>query len=289
MNKIIRIGGVPEHFNLPWQLAMEMGLFEKEGIDLQWEFYPAGTGAMVKALKEGNLDMAVLLTEGAISAIINGLEAKLVQQYVSSPLIWGIHSGPDSGINNIGGCENRKYAISRFGSGSHLMAMIDAEVRGKKINQEDFVLIENMAGALKSLTENASQAFFWEKYTTKPLVDSGQLRRIGDFVTPWSCFQIAASNKALAEQNNAVIKICEIIGFTASQFMKAPNAIDILIEKFGMNEEDAHNWFYSTEWQTDNQISSKMIENVMFSLKKIGAIGEPIAPNFLVAKQVLLT
>ena len=28
--KTIRIGGVPEHFNLPWHLAMEEGNFEKE-------------------------------------------------------------------------------------------------------------------------------------------------------------------------------------------------------------------------------------------------------------------
>lgn len=33
----IRIGGVPEHFNLPWHLAIEDGAFKEAGIDLQWQ------------------------------------------------------------------------------------------------------------------------------------------------------------------------------------------------------------------------------------------------------------
>ncbi|MEP3090154.1 MAG: ABC transporter substrate-binding protein, partial [Nonlabens ulvanivorans] len=39
----IKIGGVPEHFNLPWHFAIEDGAFEKEGIDLQWQDVPEGT------------------------------------------------------------------------------------------------------------------------------------------------------------------------------------------------------------------------------------------------------
>ena len=47
----IRIGGVPEHFNLPWHLAIEDGMFAHHGIDLEWIMFPEGTGAMNKALR----------------------------------------------------------------------------------------------------------------------------------------------------------------------------------------------------------------------------------------------
>lgn len=278
----IRIGGVPEHFNFPWQLAEQYGLFAKDKIDFKWNFYGAGTGAMVKALENNELDMAVLLTEGAVSAIIKGLKAKIVKQYIASPLIWGIHTGTDSGLENIGQCEGKKYAISRFGSGSHLMAMIDAEVRGKKIAPEDFVLIENIAGAIPSLQQNISQVFFWEKYTTKPYVDKGILKRIGEFITPWSCFQIVATDKVLAENREAVRKLLNIMNFTCKQFMQADNSIDMVLENFDMKPEDAHAWFYSTDWNTDFNISRKMLENVMYSLKKIGNIEhEPRAGELL--------
>ncbi len=46
-SNIIRVGGVPEHFNLPWHLAKETGLFAKHNVDVQWTDVPNGTGAMV--------------------------------------------------------------------------------------------------------------------------------------------------------------------------------------------------------------------------------------------------
>jgi ABC-type nitrate/sulfonate/bicarbonate transport system substrate-binding protein len=282
------MGGVPEHFNFPWQLAQDYGFFEKENIDFKWSFYSAGTGAMVKALEAGELDMAILLTEGAVSAIIKGLQAKIVKQYITSPLIWGIHTGNHSGIENIGACEGRKYAISRFGSGSHLMAMIDAEVRNKKIEEKAFVLVENMPGAIQSLEANESQVFFWEKYTTKPNVDNGFLRRIGEFITPWSCFQIVASNQILEQYPEKVEAILKTINFTCKQFMTADNSIDMILTHFDMKPEDALAWFYSTEWNTDYTISEKMLENVMYALRKIGNIQQEMKPKELVGTNVKL-
>jgi sulfonate transport system substrate-binding protein len=288
MNTTIRMGGVPEHFNFPWQLAQDYGFFEKENIDFKWSFYSAGTGAMVKALEAGELDMAILLTEGAVSAIIKGLQAKIVKQYITSPLIWGIHTGNHSGIENIGACEGRNYAISRFGSGSHLMAMIDAEVRNKKIEEKAFVLVENMPGAIQSLEANESQVFFWEKYTTKPNVDNGFLSRIGEFVTPWSCFQIVASNQILEQHPDKVEAILKTINFTCKQFMTADNSIDMILANFDMKPEDALAWFYSTEWNTDYTISEKMLENVMYSLRKIGNIQQELKPKEMVGANVKL-
>jgi ABC-type nitrate/sulfonate/bicarbonate transport system substrate-binding protein len=282
------MGGVPEHFNFPWQLAQDYGFFEKENIDFKWSFYSAGTGAMVKALEAGELDMAILLTEGAVSAIIKGLQAKIVKQYITSPLIWGIHTGNHSGIENIGACEGKQYAISRFGSGSHLMAMIDAEVRNKKIEEKAFVLVENMPGAIQSLEANESQVFFWEKYTTKPNVDNGFLRRIGEFITPWSCFQIVASNQILEQHPEKVEAILKTINFTCKQFMTADNSIDMILTHFDMKPEDALAWFYSTEWNTDYTISEKMLENVMYALRKIGNIQQEMKPKELVGTNVKL-
>ena len=49
--KTIKIAGVPEHFNLPWHLAIDNGDFEKENIDLQWTDVPEGTGKMCQMLR----------------------------------------------------------------------------------------------------------------------------------------------------------------------------------------------------------------------------------------------
>ncbi len=76
---MIKIGGVPEHFNLPIQMAIERDEFQQHGVDLLWTYYPGGTGAMTKALAEGELDLAILLTEGFVLAANNGLSARIVK------------------------------------------------------------------------------------------------------------------------------------------------------------------------------------------------------------------
>ena len=73
----IKIAGVPEHFNLPWHLAIDDGYFTDRGIDLQWMDVPEGTGRMCKMLRESETDMAVILTEGIVKDIIEGILLKL--------------------------------------------------------------------------------------------------------------------------------------------------------------------------------------------------------------------
>ena len=67
--KTIKIAGVPEHFNLPWHLCIENGEFENVGIDLHWTDVPEGTGKMCQMLREGETDIAVILTEGIVKDI----------------------------------------------------------------------------------------------------------------------------------------------------------------------------------------------------------------------------
>ena len=192
-SKTIRLGGVPEHFNLPIHLAMEDGSFESRGVKIAWTTFRGGTGQMTKALREGEVDACVLLTEGVIKDIITGNKSKIISGYVNTPLIWGIHTGANNKLEYHKEIYDKKYAISRFGSGSHLMAIVDATTHEKKISKEQFTVIKNLDGALESLGDLSTDVFYWEKYTTKPWVDSGQLRRVGEFVTPWPCFVIAAN------------------------------------------------------------------------------------------------
>ena len=99
--KTLKVGGVPEHFNLPWHLCIENDEFKNEDINVIWKDFPDGTGAMTRALRSGEIDVAVLLTEGAVKDIISGNEAKIVQSYIGSSLIWGIHVDANSEYQNI--------------------------------------------------------------------------------------------------------------------------------------------------------------------------------------------
>ncbi len=197
MSVHLNIGGVPEHFNLPWRLAIDDGIFSIKNIELYWKDYKGGTGDMCKALRSKQLDIAILLTEGIVKDIEIGNPSTIVQFYVTSPLIWGIHADVRAEKNLLEGDYKRYFAISRLGSGSHLMAYLLAEQRGWEIEDNQFKIVDNFSGALKAMEHNSSMLFLWEKYMTKPYVDAGQIQRIGEINTPWKSFCIAVRNDIL--------------------------------------------------------------------------------------------
>lgn len=281
MASTINMGGVPEHFNLPWHLAIENGFFEKEGIDLVWHTCDGGTGEMCKMLSDGKLDMAVLLTEGAVKNTIEEKIFKIIQLFIETPLVWGIHTGNNSSITHYAETFNKPYAISRFGSGSHLMPQVDAHFQNQRMDAEQWQIVHNLEGAMSQFKKTPEMVFYWEKFTTKPLVDKGLLKRVGEFVTPWPCFVLVASNKVINETPALVKKVSKVINYTTEQLMEAPNAIDMFIERYKMLPADAHQWFYMTEWAKTSAVSVKMLQNVMQILQDCGVLKETVEVNDL--------
>ena len=45
--KNVRIGGVPEHFNYAWYLALKQGHFKQHKVEVRWKDYFGGTGVEV--------------------------------------------------------------------------------------------------------------------------------------------------------------------------------------------------------------------------------------------------
>ena len=263
----IRIGGVPEHFNLPIHLASERGDFASRGIDIDWTTFRGGTGQMTKALRDGEVDICILLTEGIITDMINGNPSKIISVYVTTPLIWGIHTGAKNALQHYADSYSKTYAISRFGSGSHLMAIVDAMSKGHQIKKEQFQIIKNLDGALESLAALESDVFYWEKYTTKPYVDSGQLRRIGEFLTPWPCFVIAATDDILKREPENVIRLLRSIHDSCDRFMQDDDAIPMVSERYALQLKDVERWYHSTEWAIHGWVSDKMLKSVVYHLQ----------------------
>jgi len=285
MNKI-RLGGVPEHFNLPIHLALEHGSFKKRGFEVDWTTFKGGTGQMTKALRDGEIDACVLLTEGIIADIFRGNPSRIVSLYVTTPLCWGIHTGSDNALQNYSDIFDKNYAISRFGSGSHLMAIVDANSKGQKIKKEQFNIIKNLDGALFALDKKETDVFYWEKYTTKPYVDSGQLRRIGEYLTPWPCFVIAATEEILKKDPENIIRMLRVIHDSCDRFMReADVSIEMVSQRYEQQKEDVERWFHSTEWAMHGWISDKMISNVIYNLKLAGIMDKEAKSPELIWKR----
>ncbi len=74
----------------------------------------------------------------------------IVQKYIKSPLIWGIHTGANSEVNSETSFADIKFAISRPGSGSHLMASVEAKNRGITLQPNQFVDVGTIHGAVEA-------------------------------------------------------------------------------------------------------------------------------------------
>ena len=246
--KTIKIAGVPEHFNLPWHLCIENEEFEAQGIDLQWTDVPEGTGKLCQMLRNSETDIAVILTEGIIKDIVAGNPSKIVQVYVQSPLIWGIHVDAASSYTALSDLENTKAAISRIGSGSQLMAYVNAHNQGWKTDNLQFEIVNTIDGAVEALSQGTAAYFMWERFMTKPLVDKGIFRRIADCPTPWPCFVIAVRNEMLESHPEAIEKLLDIINQTTEEFKEIPSIDKTLSSRYHQKIEDIQEWLSLTEW-----------------------------------------
>lgn len=273
--KTIKIVGVPEHFNLPWQLCIENGEFEAHNIDLQWTNIPEGTGKMCQMLRDNETDIAVILTEGIIKDIVSGNPSSIVQVYVETPLIWGIHVATNSKYKTLSDLKNTKVAISRVGSGSQLMAYVNADSQGWETADLQFEIVNTIDGAVNALTSGSADYFMWERFMTKPLVDKGIFRKIADCPTPWPCFVIAVRNEILEKHPETISTILKIINTTTSEFKEIPSIDKTLAKNFNQKVEDIQEWLSLTEW-SQKPLTEKVlnkIQNQLFDLKIINKKG----------------
>jgi hypothetical protein len=84
----LRVGFVPEHFSTPIHFAKK-----HYGLDAELTPFPSGTGHMITALRSGEIDAAVGLTEGWVAALGKSQQSgdqdggyRLVGTYVETPL-----------------------------------------------------------------------------------------------------------------------------------------------------------------------------------------------------------
>jgi sulfonate transport system substrate-binding protein len=284
----LRVGGVPEHFNLPWQLAAERDVFSNYDIDLSWTMYAGGTGAMTQAISNGSLDIAVLLTEGFIAAASDGLEASIAKVYIDTPLVWGIYSGAQSSIQEVDTFRNKRIAISRFGSGSHLMSMIHAAERHEQIEENQFEIVNSLHGGVNALVQSDADIFYWEKFMTRPHVQRGEVKSVGEFSAPWSSFLIIAGNKVMREKQEAVKRLLEIMNVECITFKQDVHSAIHLSKRFDMTLPEARQWLQHTQWNYNFEVSSVSLENAKSALVSVNKCLPTLELRKLCAPWVLI-
>ncbi|MEP1087081.1 MAG: ABC transporter substrate-binding protein, partial [Algoriphagus sp.] len=218
-----------------------------------------------------------------------GNPSKMIGFHVLSPLIWGVHIAGKSTVEVIADIQDPTFLISRSGSGSHLMSYVLAEQAGWSASNLEFKIVNNLPGALEAMTAKGPDMFLWEKYTTKPWVDSGQMKRIKEVPSPWPCFAIIASDKALVEFGEVIFLLRDLVYEASKQLQTSPTASTEIAKNYDLKIEDVKEWLGQTSWAVDAKISRNQLVESMKRMKDLGIIKEEILlEKFLTHQQLLI-
>lgn len=270
----IRIGGVPEYFNLPVRLAVEKGGFERAGLQVEWVDYLQGTGRMASDLANGSLDLAVLLTEGAIKAIYEGNPSRIIKTHVNSPLIWGIHIPARAKQQTVHEVLQKRIAISRYGSGSHLMAVHLAQQLNISSDTLKFVVVNDLEGARDAFNSGEAEVFFWEKYTTKPLVDIREFKCIGEHPSPWPAFVIVASDHMISFYQREIQTFLTVINQFVNETRDLPNLETLIAERYTLKYDDVKLLLADLKWNDSLDFPTAFEEEILNTFETAKILGE---------------
>ncbi|WVQ91802.1 hypothetical protein IAS59_005606 [Cryptococcus gattii] len=270
----LRVGWHREHFLSPLLQFVE----KDKGETVELVECPGGTGEMQVKLKNGEIDLCIALTDALIAGLANGQTSyKIVGRYIASPLRWAIITGKDSQYNSINDLKGTTFGISRLGSGSQVMAsVLSLQQKWSEEEQPKFKVNGQFKPLRDSVNSGETSVFLWEWFTTKPYVDSGEVRFIGSVYTPWPCWHIAASPSV----PSSTVKT-----FLASlqpyvQHFNSPDArvsedIEFVHNFFGHKKEDVAEWLQSVKWEEQlAEVKEDVVKETLAVLRKAGVVSE---------------
>ncbi|GAA5940137.1 hypothetical protein JCM3775_007274 [Rhodotorula graminis] len=278
----LRIAYVPEHFASP--------LLQLAAKDMSIELVPcpSGTGQIMSAIKAGEVDLAIALTESLIAGIAKKTaDFKLVGTYVTSPLNWAVIVGTDTKYQTLDDLRGEKIGISRIGSGSQVMASFMALREGwtdKEGNVEpvQFEVLDTFKNLRDGVNDGRAAAFMWEHFTTKPYLS--EVRFIGSVPTPWHSWVLVAPPSTTSPTSPLLPVLQSFLSnlTTSIQAFNAPEARktsskEFIEGHFGYPTEDVEAWLAQVDYPHGDvvEVSKDMVEKTLSTLEKAGVLTAP--------------
>ncbi|KAL2190619.1 periplasmic binding protein-like II [Thermothelomyces heterothallicus CBS 203.75] len=304
----LRVGFVPEHFSTPIHFAQK-----HYGLDAELIPFPSGTGHMITALRAGEIDVGIGLTEGWVAGLGKAQEAgdkdggyRLIGTYVETPLCWAISTGAERPeIRTVDSLQGGKIGVSRIGSGSYVMGYVLAEERGwlvptagvgsdkeQAAPYSDIVVLNTFENLRKAVNSGEADFFMWEHFTSKRYYDKGEIRKIGEIYTPWSSWKIVASTRLIQGDGNpdaAVENLLKKLDQGIKHFNEnKEEAVKYISTELDYSEEDAREWLKTVRFpERTRGVDAKVVIQTVETLCTAGVlkINSGVDASSMIAKQ----
>jgi ABC-type nitrate/sulfonate/bicarbonate transport system substrate-binding protein len=157
------------------------------------------------------------------------------------------------------------------------MAVVHARDRGWSVEQLEFVIVQNLAGAVDAFAAGAADVFFWEKFMTKPLVDAGKFRRVAEFAAPWPAFVACVADAASEEQRTAFARVLTLVLDEARALHARPDAAALIAARHGLLVTDVAEWLTTTRWSDRVRIAPQDVDPACSTLLSLGVLARSVA------------
>lgn len=267
----LRVGGVPEHFSTPWHVAVDENAFADCPVNVEFITYPTGTGAMCADLSAGKIDMAMTLTEGAVRHQYRHDDVLIVAPYVETPLTWGVYVAKETTIKTLADCKDKRFAISRHGSGSHLMACVMSDAVSQAIiPEENFIEVGGIENLCHAIEQVEADCFMWEVFTTAPWLEKKEIQLLDTFPTPWPCFCMTVNSAYWQRHSDVIKQIIRVVHDISDSFNNNKcYAIEKIQKYYPMQEDSLNDWLAKTTWSTSMNITQCQVESILKSLARL--------------------
>ncbi|MFH5822887.1 ABC transporter substrate-binding protein [Georgenia sp. AZ-5] len=201
----LTVGVLPLADLAPFFLAIEDGLFEDEGLQVEANV-ASGGAAQIAAMVAGDLDLTYSNYVSVLEARGEGLPLQIVRENNrSGPQ--GIYAMPDSGITDPAALEGRSIAVNSLGNIQELTARAVLESHGVDPASLEFVELPpaDMPAALEE--GHVDAAWLVEPFITLATGTSDAKRIVSAFEGPTENLPVAgwvATEQFVAENPNTV-------------------------------------------------------------------------------------
>ncbi|KAL2159058.1 hypothetical protein VTH06DRAFT_2817 [Thermothelomyces fergusii] len=293
----LRVGFVPEHFSTPIHFAQK-----HYGLDAELIPFPSGTGHMITALRAGEIDVGIGLTESWVAGLGQAQEAgdadggyRLIGTYVETPLCWAISTGTERAeFQTVDSLRGRCIGVSRLGSGSHVMGYVLAKQRGWLVppggaSPDDqqaspypphayrkIEILHTFENLRKAVNTGSIDFFMWEYFTSKRYYDKGEIRKIGEIYTPWSSWKIVASTRLIhgdGSLNATLENMLERLDQGIKHFNdNIEEAVQYISTNLDYSEEDAREWLKTVRFaERTRGVEAEVVIQTVEALCSAGA------------------
>ena len=259
---------------------------------------------MITSLSSNEIDIAVGLTEGWIAGLAKARSENrpagyaLVGTYVESPLTWAISTGakrediatsvdPGEWIKELKG---KKMGVSRVGSGSYVMGYVLAdklgwleEGKGKEEEPFEVVPLQTFEKLREAVGEKKEADFFmWEHFTSKRYFDNGEIRKIGEVVTPWPSWHIVARPDVAGEEmlEQFFTALDEGVRYVAD---RPDEAIGYISTELDYSKEDAEEWMKTVQFAKEVKgVRTSVVEDTLAVLKKARVVDRDVGSGDMI-------